>query len=75
LCLIARIDLVTNEKQMFVFYDRETLPGDAVQRGADLERVDWAKGRCPLIFCELSPGDAIFFHANLLHTSDQVRLG
>ena len=48
--------------------------GDAVQRGADLERVGWAKERCPLVFCELQPGDAIFFHCNLLHTSDQVHV-
>jgi hypothetical protein len=48
--------------------------GDAVQRGADLERVGWAKERCPLVFCELEPGDAIFFHSNLLHTSDQVHV-
>jgi len=48
--------------------------GDAVQRGADPQRVGWAKERCPLVFCELEPGDAIFFHCNLLHTSDQVHL-
>jgi ectoine hydroxylase len=45
--------------------------GDALQRGADPKRVEWAiqKFGSPH-FCELSPGDAIFFHSNLLHTSE-----
>jgi len=45
--------------------------GESVQFGADLQRVIWAKQRYPLVHCELEPGDAIFFHSNLLHTSDQ----
>jgi ectoine hydroxylase len=42
-----------------------------LQRGADPKRVEWAiqKFGSPH-FCELSPGDAIFFHSNLLHTSE-----
>jgi ectoine hydroxylase-related dioxygenase (phytanoyl-CoA dioxygenase family) len=43
--------------------------GDQV--GADLQRVEAAKQRFPLVYCEMEPGDAIFFHANLLHRSDQ----
>ncbi len=43
------------------------------QTGADLERVDVALKRFELVFVELEPGDAIFFHANLLHRSDQNR--
>jgi len=39
------------------------------QTGADPERVAAAKQRFPLVYCELSPGDAVFFHGNLLHAS------
>jgi ectoine hydroxylase len=41
------------------------------QTGADLERVEVAKQRFELVYVELDPGDAVFFHANLLHRSDQ----
>merc|ERR1712156_1095450 len=44
---------------------------DTPQRGADLERVDQARQVCEHVFAELSPGDAVFFHSNLLHTSAQ----
>lgn len=40
------------------------------QTGADLERVDFIKGICKLEFVEMEPGDALFFHSNLLHTSN-----
>jgi len=43
------------------------------QTGADPERVAAACERLELVYCELQPGDAIFFHANLLHRSDQNR--
>lgn len=43
------------------------------QTGADPERVEWLVGRLPLIYCEMAPGDALFFHSNLLHRSDQNR--
>ncbi|KAK7112252.1 L-proline trans-4-hydroxylase-like [Littorina saxatilis] len=43
----------------------------ADQMGADLERVDMVKARCPHRFVEMDPGDALFFHCNLLHTSSQ----
>ena len=43
------------------------LTGD--QAGADMERVNEAKKAFPLDHCEMSPGDALFFHPNLLHAS------
>jgi ectoine hydroxylase len=43
------------------------LSGD--QAGADLERVNEAKKRYELVHCVMEPGDALFFHANLLHAS------
>ncbi len=65
---------------------------DALQRGADPERVKWAierqlktvidkiTNKIKSMFrygepvpCVLEPGDAIFFHSNLLHTSDGNR--
>jgi hypothetical protein len=41
------------------------------QAGADMERVSEVLKRLPLIYVEMEPGDALFFHANLLHRSDQ----
>ena len=41
------------------------------QTGANLERVAAVLQRLELVYCELSPGDAIFFHGNTLHRSDQ----
>ena len=43
------------------------------QTGADLEVVDAACERLELVYCELEPGDALFFHCNVLHRSDQNR--
>ena len=43
------------------------------QAGADMERVNVAIERYPLVYVECEPGDAIFFHGNLLHRSDQNR--
>ena len=40
------------------------------QTGADPARVEAAKLRHELVYCEMEPGDALFFHANLLHRSD-----
>ena len=48
-----------------------TQTGD--QAGADVERVNEAVKRLELVYCEMDPGDAMFFHANLLHRSDQNR--
>jgi hypothetical protein len=47
------------------------LTGD--QAGADRERVEEILKRMPLDHVEMAPGDALFFHCNLLHRSDQNR--
>jgi ectoine hydroxylase len=41
------------------------------QAGADLERVEKLLERLELVYVEMDPGDALFFHSNLLHRSDQ----
>lgn len=41
------------------------------QTGADPERVTAARERFETVYVELEPGDAVFFHCNLLHRSDQ----
>ncbi|KAK3088538.1 hypothetical protein FSP39_020279, partial [Pinctada imbricata] len=41
----------------------------AGQTGADLDRVKEIEKVCPLEHVEMEPGDALFFHCNLLHTS------
>jgi ectoine hydroxylase len=43
------------------------------QTGADMEMVNAAMERMELVYCEMAPGDALFFHSNLLHRSDQNR--
>lgn len=43
------------------------------QVGADMERVNLLMNRFPLLQAEMSPGDALVFHANMLHRSDQNR--
>lgn len=40
------------------------------QAGADLERVQQILKRMSLVYIEMEPGDALFFHPNLLHRSD-----
>ena len=45
------------------------LTGD--QAGADMERVNEVLKVREKVYCEMEPGDALFFHANLLHASDQ----
>lgn len=48
------------------------LTGD--QAGADRDRVSEVlkrPERFPLVYVEMDPGDALFFHPNLLHRSDQ----
>jgi len=41
------------------------------QAGADTERVEQIKKKLELVYVELEEGDAVFFHANLLHRSDR----
>ncbi|XP_064391230.1 L-proline trans-4-hydroxylase-like [Halichondria panicea] len=41
------------------------------QTGADMERVEHIKKVLPLEHVEMESGDALFFHSNLLHCSDQ----
>lgn len=41
----------------------------AKQVGADIQRVNEAEKIFPKFYVELNPGDALFFHCNLLHTS------
>src|SRR5439155_16076121 len=43
------------------------------QTGADMERVNFAMKHLELVYVEMEPGDALFFHSNLLHRSDQNR--
>lgn len=45
------------------------LTGD--QAGADLDRVNKVLERLELVYVEMDPGDVLYFHANLLHRSDQ----
>lgn len=46
---------------------------DGEQVGADLRRVEEAKQHLDLVYCEMNPGDVLFFHCNTLHRSDQNR--
>lgn len=39
------------------------------QQGANLDRVNFIKTRCDLVATNLQPGDAVFFHSNVLHCS------
>ena len=41
------------------------------QAGADTGRVEEVLKRLPLVHVEMNPGDALFFHPNLLHRSDR----
>ena len=41
------------------------------QKGADGSRVAQAIQRHDLVYCEMEPGDALFFHGNLLHCSSK----
>ncbi|MDO3628383.1 phytanoyl-CoA dioxygenase family protein [Mucilaginibacter sp. BT774] len=40
------------------------------QVGADMVMVNNALKTMELVYCELQPGDALFFHSNLLHRSE-----
>ena len=41
------------------------------QVGADIEKVNAYSKLRDIVYCELEPGDALFFHSNLLHSSGQ----
>ncbi len=41
------------------------------QVGADLAKVEAYAKLHEVVYCELQPGDALFFHCNLLHSSGQ----
>jgi ectoine hydroxylase-related dioxygenase (phytanoyl-CoA dioxygenase family) len=43
------------------------------QAGADMAHVDQALQRLELVHVEMEPGDAVYFHCNTLHRSDQNR--
>lgn len=47
------------------------LPGEQV--GADPVRVEQMLSRMERVYVELEPGDAVFFHSNTMHRSDQNR--
>jgi ectoine hydroxylase-related dioxygenase (phytanoyl-CoA dioxygenase family) len=47
------------------------LPGEQV--GADPKRVEEILKRLTIEYAEMEPGDGLFFHANVLHRSDQNR--
>lgn len=40
------------------------------QTGADPERIEAAMERLELVYCEMSAGAGLFFHSNMLHTSE-----
>ncbi|HLT73626.1 MAG TPA: phytanoyl-CoA dioxygenase family protein, partial [Ohtaekwangia sp.] len=40
------------------------------QVGADIVMVENALKTMELVYCELEPGDALFFHSNLIHRSE-----
>jgi hypothetical protein len=47
------------------------LPGQQV--GADPRRVEEMLKTLELVYAEMEPGDGLFFHANVMHRSDQNR--
>ncbi|MSQ65839.1 MAG: phytanoyl-CoA dioxygenase family protein [Limnohabitans sp.] len=47
------------------------IPGEQV--GADPKRVEEMLRHMPLEYVEMEPGDGLFFHANVMHRSDQNR--
>jgi ectoine hydroxylase-related dioxygenase (phytanoyl-CoA dioxygenase family) len=77
-CMIA-VDRATKENGCLQVINGSHLMGRidhgkaGDQTGADMERVNAALDRMELVYCEMEPGDALFFHSNLLHRSDQNR--
>ena len=43
--------------------------GDLGQVCADQERIKWAESKHENVYCEMDPGDVLFFHGNTLHSS------
>lgn len=75
-CLIA-VDRATRENGCLQVIRGSHLMGridhvvlEGGQTSADPERVEKALERMDLVYCELEPGTALFFHGNLLHRSD-----
>ena len=77
-CLIA-VDLATKENGCLQVIKGSHLMGriehnkTGDQTGADPERVSEALKHLELVYCEMKPGTALFFHSNLLHRSDANR--
>jgi len=77
-CLIA-VDRATKENGCLQVIRGSHLMGridhnkTGDQTGADLARVNLALKNLELVYCEMEPGSALFFHANLLHRSDANR--
>ena len=44
--------------------------GETPEQTADLDRISELEKRHECVHIEANPGDALFFHANLLHSSD-----
>ena len=74
-CLIA-VDTATKENGCLQVIKGSHLMGRidhnkvGDQTGADIDRVNEALKHLDLIYCEMEPGTALFFHSNLLHRSD-----
>lgn len=74
-CMIA-VDKATQENGCLQVIKGSHLMGRiehgvvAGQTGADQERVEAALERMELVYCEMDPGDAVFFHGNTLHRSE-----
>ena len=77
-CLVA-VDRATRENGCLQVLRSSHLMGridhgkTGDQTGADGERIAAAMARLELVYVECEPGDALFFHCNLLHRSDQNR--
>jgi hypothetical protein len=77
-CLIA-VDRATRQNGCVQVLEGSHLMGRVEhgktgdQTGADMEMVTAALARLKLVYIEANPGDALFFHCNLLHRSDQNR--
>jgi len=52
--------------------DHVPVPGEG-QNVADPERMEHILRACETVYCEMEPGDGLFFHGNTLHSSEQNR--